>query len=143
MTTAKLADGAVTQAKIANDIAEPVRIQNWSEDTPQIINPAQSGASLIIDPQIHVTVPTGKAYYYVVVYQGIFGYDASDKVGSSSGFYADWNASLLANGNEISMSIPTVKTGYRQDWSLTGGGWYWTIPYSAVWITRLEQGTYD
>ena len=64
VTTAKIADGAVTTSKIANDSAEPSRIQNWSEDAFFVISPALTGASLIVDPQIHLTVPAGKAYYY-------------------------------------------------------------------------------
>jgi hypothetical protein len=143
ITTAKLADGAVTTAKIANLASEPTRIATWSNDDVVVIDGVASGNYAIIDPGISVTVPQGQAYYYAVIYNGHLQYEYGDRVGASSGFYADYTAFPLANGVQVGTTAVTAKTGYRQDWAALGSNYYWSTPYSASWIIRLESGTHN
>jgi hypothetical protein len=141
ITTSKLADGVVTDAKIANNAAEPDRTLAWADDTTYAF-PGDGSQPLLVDTGLTLTVPPGKAYYYLVLYTGKLKYEFGERNGSQSGFYARWNAALLANSDEIGVSTDIVRTGYRLDWAANGGSSYWYTPYEGSWIVRLTEGSY-
>lgn len=147
VTSAKLADGSVTSDKIASDTAQGLRLLTWDDLDRGYSFPATGGAPALaytVDPGFSVmTVPPGKAYYYLVEYSGLFGYSMADRVDSQGGFYGHWEASVLANGEQASPSNTIVQTGYRQDWATTGGSWYWNAPFHTSWLVRLTEGAYS
>jgi len=150
ITKAKLAsdvslvppDGSITTAKIANDAVELSRIYDWSSNYDYVVENAASGGNVTVDSLLSINVPTGKAYYFLVNYQGEFSYNFNERVGASSGFYGQWDASLLANNTTVGVQTAIVRTGYRQDWANLGGSWYWNQKYQAVWFVRLTEGTH-
>jgi hypothetical protein len=145
VTSGKLADGSVTTAKIANDASETTRIQTVSilDPSPPFNATGELATQAIIDPSVTITVPTGKAYYYEIVYSGRFVYLFADRVGSSPNFYGNWYAFPAANGVQIAPRLGIAQTGYRYDWGAVGGNFYWAPQYQAVWLIRLEEGSHQ
>ncbi len=144
VTSAKLADGSVTTAKIANNASEETRILNWFNYTSYYdFDATGPNSPHVIDTNLTVTVPVGKAYYYLLHYEGILLYYYSERLSPS--FYASWNARPLANGVSVTQLPSTyiVTSGYRVDWATNGGSWYWSQPYNTDWLVRLEEGTYS
>jgi len=139
-----VADGAVTLPSIAQAATQPSRVQTWQDVNAMPL--AVNGAGLItidINPNITVTVPIGKAYYYLISYRGVWGYDFANRVGSNTGYYAEGYAHLYVNNQLTSQVFRVVHTGYRQDWNMVGGSSYWRFPYNAMWSVRLEGGTHN
>ncbi len=98
ITTAKLADGSVTPDKISNSASESSRIQTWVDDSTDNSFSATGGVGHhTINSDITVTVPSGKAYYYIVSYDGVIYYDYTERTGSNTSFYGTWGAQLLAS----------------------------------------------
>lgn len=143
ITTEKLASGSVTPDKISNGSSEPSRIYTWGDDDDHSVSALNTVPNLTIPTTISVTVPTGKAYNYIVNYDGIFHYSYSERNSSNTSFYAGWEAALLANDTQVSsFSSTVVQTGYRMDWSALGGSSYWRFPYHVSWLVRLAEGTH-
>lgn len=143
VTDTKLADYSVTTDKIANNAVEPSRIQSWTDAIEYVFPTQTPSTNNIIDSGIVVNVPAGKAYYYLVLYKGQFTYYYSERTGSSTGYYANVDGALLANTTEVGRLSDLINTGYRQDWSATGGNFYWITTYDDSWLVRLEEGTHN
>lgn len=143
ITTSMLMNGAITDDKIANNDTEPSRVYIWTDDTDFVFDAGGSGSTNVITTNITVTVPAGKAYYYVVSYRGVLNYWITDRVGSNAGFYGTWHAALLANTTQVGIPLRMVQTGYRQDWTSVGGSWYWQTPLNGVWLVRLTAGVHN
>lgn len=141
--TVSVADGGVTPNKISNDASESARVYTWSDDTDNSVGASGSSPSSITVPtSISVVVPTGKAYNYIISYDGLFRYLYSERIGTNTSFFGDWKATLFANTTGVSTTTDIVDTGWRQDWTSLGGGNYWQVPYHATWTIRLTEGTY-
>ena len=141
-----LSDGSVTIDKISNDASESNRISEWYSATNQVFSSTGNNhtvAGPVIDPQISVTVPTGKAFYYMVSYDGSFFYDYTSRTGSQTSFYGVWTAEVLANTTKVGNTKRIVRTGYRETWDSAGGNNFWVFNFSPVWVVRLTEGTYD
>lgn len=144
VTTSKIADGAVTPDKISNDASEPSRIATWVDDSTDFSFDATGAtANHVIPSDITITVPSGKAYNYAVTYDAVLSYNYSERASGASSFYGAWSAQLLSDSTEVGISIPVVRTGYRQNWSDLGGSAYWNTPAHATWYIRLPAGTHD
>jgi hypothetical protein len=136
--------GDVT-VSIANNSGDANRIQTWSNDSTQGFSAtggSHTTAGPVYDPSIEVVVPSGKAYYYQIVYDGIFSYEYADRTGASTSFYGLWEAAALSDTTEISPRVPIVGMGYRVAWSTVNNTW-WMQPYHATWLVRLTEGTHD
>lgn len=142
VTADKIADGAVTPDKISNSASESSRLQTWSDDTDHSFNVAGSGAHHQVTTDISVTVPSGKAYYYIVTYDGYMQYNYSERISSNTYFWAGWSASLYNSSTQISQDVPIITTGLEMDWAKLGGNNVWTFPYHATWPIRLTAGSY-
>jgi len=144
VTTDMVVDGSVTDAKIANNASETNRIQSWASGTVYNID-ASSGisGSLTVDPSISVTVPSGKAYYYLLKYEGSFYYSYDQRRSGEDRFKADLQVTPLSGTTPIGDSTLTVKTGARVDWSALGLNSYWASPSQATWVVRLTEGTHN
>ena len=145
--TSSLADGSVTPDKISNDASESSRLTTWSDDSNDYSFDATGGGSAFyargsIDPSVSVTVPSGKAYYYLVQFDGAFQYKYSERTSSATSFFGAWSSDLLDGTTSISPTTIIVFTGYRTDWSNIGGSNYWYTPFHATWYVRLEGGTH-
>src|SRR5688572_14168535 len=67
VTTDMVVDGNITTVKIANNASETSRVSNWADNSSYIIDtPSGANGTLTMDPSISVTVPSGKAYYYLL-----------------------------------------------------------------------------
>lgn len=143
INTAQIASGAITSDKISNDASESSRVSSWS-DTSTDYNISALGAPSYMDipSSISITVPSGKAYYYIVSYDGVFSYTYSERNSGSSGFYASYAAVLMGDSTQLSTQVPLVTTGYRSDWSATGASAYWGTPFHATWLVRVPEGSY-
>lgn len=145
ITMEKLAAGAVTTEKISNNVNEPSRIQTWIDVSEFSFSasptPPAAITHAIIDPGLIVTVPPGKAYYYIVTYSGRFYYAMGNRKDSSPGFYASWGSTLLSNDAIVGTELVSVQTGISHDWGTVGQ--YWTVPYQATWVVRLEEGVHN
>jgi len=142
VTTSKIANGAITPDKISNDDSEASRIQTWSDNTDYSVDATGSSHAIDITTDISVTVPSGKAYYYIVSYDGYMNYNYSERTGSNTSFYGSWESSLYANSTQVSQTAMIMTTGYRMDWDKVGGSNYWNLPYHTTWPIRLTAGTY-
>jgi hypothetical protein len=146
VTSEKLADGSVTLSKLdMTSISGSSSAQTWED--PLNVDYAVSGAGPYVpmspNSTISVTVPAGQTHNYMVVYHGNLLYNFSERTGSSTAFFAGWDARLLANGSQVGIVHRNViSTGFRQDWAALGVT-YWTTPYDATWIIQLPEGTYD
>lgn len=136
--TTQLADGSVTDAKIANNSTETNRIQTGSDSNMYLFTFGSSSGPTY-DPSITVTVPSGKAYYYQIIYSGAMQYFFVDRHSGATSFYADWGAVPLVNSTETGMQTKVVLTGYH-NWS--GISTWWGTTYNANWILRLGEGTH-
>lgn len=144
VTTDKIASGSVTPDKISNDASEPNRIQEWSDDTGSSFSASGGVAANTISTDITLNVPTGKAYYYIVSYNGVFHYESSERSSGQTAFFASYRAKLLDGSTDITPLHSIVWTGLRYDWSALGGGsYYWNFPYSTTWFIRLGAGSHS
>jgi hypothetical protein len=137
-------DGNVTLS-IANNSGDANRIQTWSDDTVEPFSAtggSYTAAGPVFDPSIEVVVPSGKAYYYQVIYDGVFSYEYADRTSSNTSFYGLWSAALLSDTTEISQRTNIVAAGYRQLWSSMDNN-SWFQPFHATWVVRLTEGTHD
>lgn len=142
--TAQLANGSVTPDKISNDASESSRLTTWTDDSDHSFD-ATGGSIDVrgnIDPSVSVTVPSGKAYYYLVQFDGLFKYDYGERTSSQSSFHGQWDTALLDDTTVISVTPRMIYTGYRNDWSNVGGNAYWVMPFHATWFVRLGAGTH-
>jgi hypothetical protein len=122
---------------------DPSRIQAWSDTTPYFFDASGPGTDRItFDTGITVTVPAGKAYHYAVTYNGFFTYGILQRIGMSPNFFGSWAADLLANSTQVGPRFYVVATGYRMDWTTTGGSNYWVSVVHATWYIRLGPGTH-
>lgn len=142
--TTQIANGAVTPDKISNDASESSRLSSWS-DTSTDYNLSALGAPSYMDipSDISITVPSGKAYYYIVNYDGVFSYTYSERNTGNTSFYASYAAVLMGNTTQLSTQVPLLATAYRSDWSATGASSQWNTPFHASWLVRVPAGTYD
>ncbi|HSW87864.1 MAG TPA: hypothetical protein VLG12_01755 [Candidatus Saccharimonadales bacterium] len=140
--TVSIADGGVTPDKISNNASESSRIQTWADNSTDYTYDATGGtvSHHTITTDISVTVPTGKAYNYIVMYDGGILYNYSDRHNSSNVFYANWSADVVSDSTVVSESIPMLSTA-QQNWSSIGGG-YWSDIYHASWPVRITAGTH-
>jgi len=140
ITTTHIIDGAVTADKLAGRSSG--LIQTWVDDSVQSFDATGSGSERIsFDTGIDVTVPSGHTEYYLVIYQGIFGYDYEDRTGTQDKFHGQWRAKLVDGATEIGTTW-IVHTGYRARWDAVGNG-YWRQPYIAVWLVELDGGVHS
>ena len=143
VTSSKLANGSVTPDKISNSASESSRINEWSDDSDHAFTISGGVVSHTIATDITLTVPEGKAYNYIVSYNGVLRYESSEKVSGQTGFFASWRAKLLDGTTPISPLHSVVWTGLRTEWSAVGGGsYYWNSPYSTTWLIRLGEGSH-
>ena len=107
-----------------------------------------TGASTIratFDTGIDVEVPPGETRYYLVIYEGNFGYYASNATPSNDSFYADWAAVLVDEGKVLRASA-IARTGHRVRWDSFDDYPHsveWNTPYLVSWIIELDSGTHS
>ncbi|HSA84119.1 MAG TPA: hypothetical protein VLF20_04505 [Patescibacteria group bacterium] len=142
VTSAKIASGSVTPDKISNDASESSRVYSWVDNSNTYSISASSYSTVTIPTDITITVPTGKAYNYMVTYAGGMLYDYSERVGSNTSFYGTYSATLYANSTSVSIPVGLVETGNRYSWSAFGNNNYWRADYDATWLVRLTEGTH-
>lgn len=141
VTEGMIVDGSITTAKIANLVSESSRLQEWVYATPSSID--TTTGLLTVDPSIAVTVPTGKAYYYLIKYEGSLVYLYSDRNGSQTSFYARDRITPLSGTTAIGQWFDAVRTGDRYSWSSLGNNSFWASPFHTTWLVRLTEGTHN
>lgn len=135
---------SITTDMIANNAAETSRVYDWSEDAAETIStPSGANGTITVDPSISVIVPSGKAYYYLLKYEGQLGLMYADRVGSQTSFRANLRVTPLSDTTPIGEWFEAAATGYRADWNALGANSYWATPYHSTWIVRLTEGTHD
>ena len=118
-------------------------IQTWDHSTEEVFDATGSAATRItFDTGIDVEVPNGTTQYYLVIYQGRFGYHHDERTGTNDKFYGYWTARLVDGGTVLASST-IVQTGYRMRWDAVGADVYWYIPYSTSWIVELDSGVHS
>jgi hypothetical protein len=142
VTSDKLADGSVTPDKISNSASESGRIQEWSDDSERSFSISGGVADHTITTDITLTVPSGKAYYYIVSYNGLLIYNYGERASGATSFFAQWRAKLLDGSTDITPLHSIIWTGYRTDWSTIGNNAYWRVPYNTTWLVRLGEGSH-
>ncbi len=140
VTSAKLANGSVTTDKIADDPNEPSRILSWQSTTDYPFT-ADPWADHSIDTGLTITVPQGKAYYYIVNLEGALHYSYPERIDSA--LFGQWDASLLANGTPITPASHVVWTPLREAWLVPLDYAYWKKPFNTTWFIRLGEGAYN
>ncbi len=95
-----------------------------------------------ITSDITVTVPSGKAYYYLVSYDGGILYNYYERASGATTFYGGWSARVLANSTVVSTNTPIISTGQRVSWPDLGNNSQWRSPVAASWPIRLTEGTH-
>jgi len=142
-TTSVIADGAVTPDKISNDASEPSRILTWVDDTTDYTFDATGEATNHTIPTgVTVNVPAGKAYNYIVIYDGGIMYSWGQRSSGATAFYGAWGASLLDNATDATIQTPLIQTGTRQNWDALAGTNLWRMIYHATWPVRLTAGSH-
>jgi hypothetical protein len=135
---------SITTSMVANNAAETSRVYNWMDNSNQTINtPSGANGTMTVDPSISVVVPSGKAYYYLLKYEGQLGLFYADRIGSMTVFRANLRVTPLSGTTPIGDWFEAAATGYRPDWSALGTNSYWATPYHSTWIVRLTEGTHD
>jgi hypothetical protein len=137
--------GSVPFAMVAGQIGNRGSglIQTWNNGTTVLDATGAQAVRVTFDTGIDVEVPGSTTQYYLVVYDGVFGYDYIERTGTLDSFYGDW-AARLTDGETMLDASTIVKTGYRMKWDAVGGSTqHWNHPYSASWIVELTSGTHD
>ncbi len=142
ITSVKLADSAVTQAKISHAASEPSLVQTYENTDDVHYTVSGSTANHDLTTSISLTVPTGKAYNYMISYSGILHYIYSERESGATSFYAEWKAGIVANDMLVTPLNNVALTGYRQDWGALAASSVWNQPMNTTWMVRLTEGTY-
>jgi hypothetical protein len=135
---------SITTSMVANNAAETSRVYDWSNNANQVIStPSGANGTMTVDPSIQVIVPSGKAYYYLLKYEGQLALMYSQRNGTPSVFRANLRITPLSGTTPIGEWFEAAATGYRPDWSALGTNSYWATPYHSTWVVRLTEGTHD
>lgn len=144
VTSNMIVDGAVTASKVADNATDDNRIVTWDDDNSYDINTTSAdNGTLTVDPSISITVPTNKAYYYTIKYEGEFFYLYSERKSSATNFMGNLRVTPMDGTTALTTFYEGVSTGDRYAWATFGNNSYWAMPYSNTWTVRLTEGTHN